>query len=325
MNKIAFVKRGNLLSVKINRNFHTAINNRTLNLARNINPMKMNRYLIVFLTLFAVSIQSCDEAQQGSDQKESKENQKPENDTGEEPEAANTSEFVIPGSVHIGELFKKAGLQYVPNVANDPANASSYNSKTEKLLNYGVYSADFTYAALNSQSNEAASYLNVLKTLGEEIGFAEVYADEEFLKRFESELEDEEKVVELMREIQERTDAFVDDNVVSSEALVIFTGAWIEGMYLGAKAANLSDREEISQRLLEQMTMLDNMLVGLNDLSRRVENLQPLVNDLEQLNMFFLSLPEVKESDRIRDVKINLADLKKIADYVTAIRTSITE
>ena len=285
----------------------------------------MNRYFILLLMLLSASFQSCDDGGQVSDQNAKKDVEKQDTTLEDEVENVKKSNFVIPGSVHIGEMFKKAGLKYVPDVANDPDNADLYNTKTKKLLNYGVYSADFTYAALNSQSNLAVSYLKVLKKLGDDVGFAEVYADKEFLNRFERDLEDEEKVVELMREIQERTDAFVDDNVVSSEALVIFTGAWIEGMYLGAKAADLGDRGEISQRLVEQMTMLDNMLVGLNDLSRRVEHLQPYVNDLEQLNMFFMSLPEVKEGSSIKDVNIKLTDLKKIADYIVAIRTSIVE
>lgn len=284
--------------------------------------MTLKKYFL-FLTAFCLlGFQSCDDL--GSDQKQ-RDSEPVESIDDEASDTEVESKFVIPGSVQVGEMFKKAGLKYVKGIGNDPENVSKYNTKSEKLLNYGVYSADFTYSALNEQNNDATKYLNALKTLGDDLGYSEVFGDEEFINRFTEGFETEEEANAFLREVQERTDDFIDENAYASEALVIFTGAWIEGMYLGAKAADLGDREEISMRLVEQMTLLDDMLPELEALAKRIDDLQPLVNDLQQLNMYFISLPEVKEAKNVRDISIKLGDLKKIADYIFAIRSSIIE
>ncbi len=284
--------------------------------------MTVKKYFLFLAAISFLGLQSCDDL--GSDQKE-EESEAVEKGGDESADEGVESKFVIPGSVQVGEMFKKAGLKYVKGIGNSPENVTKYNTKSEKLLNYGVYSADFTYSALNEQNNDATKYLNALKTLGDDLGYSEVFADEDFINRFTEGFETKEEANTFLREVQERTDDFIDENAYSSEALVIFTGAWIEGMYLGAKAADLGDREEISMRLVEQMTLLEDMLPQLELLSKRIEDLQPLVNDLQQLNMYFTSLPEVKEAKTIRDINIKLGDLKKIADYIFAIRNSIIE
>lgn len=233
--------------------------------------------------------------------------------------------FILPSTVQMGQLFESAGLKYMKGVGHDPAKVDSYNTKTKRLLNYGIYSTDLSYTVLNNQNDQATSYFKAVNKLANQIGFAEVFDMENMSTQFEKSLGDRDKIIDLLLEIQERTDNFIDDNELRNEALVAFAGAWVEGMYLGIKTSEVKDNHTLTLRLLEQMTILDNLLKGLKPLATKNNEINELYEKLNELNTTYKEIDVIKdESISISDLEVTYSDLKGISDRVIAIRKWMT-
>lgn len=231
--------------------------------------------------------------------------------------------FLLPSTVQIAALFKDAGLKYVSNITNPVSRVSDYSTRSKRLLNYGVYSTDLTYCALNNQSQQAVEYLKAVEELSQSIGFSEIFEGSDLLQRFESNLGNPDSLELIMVEIQENTDFFVEDNNRKLEALVVFIGGWVEGMYIGVKASKELDKGEISNRVVEQMAILDNLLSGLDYLQARVPELTPLHDQLVELHTAYES--SIDENEDGSRAKMGYAELSKLAKRIENIRTEIIQ
>ena len=235
----------------------------------------------------------------------------------------NEINFILPSTVQIGQIFRNAGLRYVDGITNSTNNLQNYNTKTSKMLAYGMYSTDLSYCVLNNQSQEALMYLNALEKISNDIGFSDVYKSKDLFDRFEKNLGINDSIIEIMIEIQERTDYFVEDYQMDNEALVVFVGAWVEGMFIGVKATNELNKKAISMRLIEQMSILDNLLLGLEKQKKNKE-LTSIYKQLKDLKSFFDNIEEVKDLDNsITDLEISFSNLTWIAESISSLRTEM--
>ena len=249
------------------------------------------------------------------------------NEMADEGDEEMVESFYLPSALQIGSIFQKSGLNYVPGVTNPTESSSKYESKTSKILNFGVYSADLAYIVLNGQSQDAMNYLRTVKGLSDEIGFGSVFDSEDLLKRFESNLGDKDSIINVMIDIQARTDMFVDDNNLQDVTYIIFAGAWVEGMYIGVKATDHTKTHEVSGRLVEQMTILDNLVKALRSNKNQTEEVQALTKELIKLEKFFNQLEENKNSQNIasfKDYKLSPEHLEELSSTIINLRNSIT-
>lgn len=248
------------------------------------------------------------------------------NEMAESGEEEMVETFYLPSALQIGSIFQKSGLQYIKGIANPTTNVESYVTQTSKILNFGVYSADLAYIVLNGQSQDAVNYLKVVADLSDKIGFGTVFESRDLMQRFESNLSNKDSVINVMIDIQARTDLFVDDNNLQDVTYMIFAGAWIEGMYLGVKAADMSNQHGISGRLVEQMTILDNLNKALRSNKNESDELKDLRKKLSKLELFFNTLEENKNAQNVttfKDYKLSEEHLKELSNSIIEIRKSI--
>jgi hypothetical protein len=130
-----------------------------------------------------------------------------------------------------------------------------------------------------------------------------------------------------MIDIQARTDMFVDDNNLQDVTYIIFAGAWVEGMYIGVKATDHTKTHEVSGRLVEQMTILDNLVKALRSNKNQTEEVAELTKELMKLEKFFNQLEENKKSQNIasfKDYKLSPEHLEELSSTIIKLRNSIT-
>ena len=250
------------------------------------------------------------------------------NEMSEEGENREPESFYLPSALQIGSIFQKSGLSYIKGLTNPASNEQQYITKGQKILNFGVYSADLAYIVLNGQSQDATAYLKTIKSLSDKIGFGAVFESEDLMKRFQSSLGNQDSIINVMIDIQMQTDMFVDENNLQDVTHIIFAGAWIEGMYLGVKASNTGNQHVISGRLVEQMTILDNLVKALRSNNNQTDDIEQLTKDLNKLDKFFMRLEENKNSQNIasfRDYKISKAHMDELSIIITELRTRITK
>tara|TARA_B100000795_G_scaffold82181_2_gene59454 strand:+ start:34873 stop:35742 length:870 start_codon:yes stop_codon:yes gene_type:complete len=288
----------------------------------------MDKKIITALFISTMILTSCgeDSTQQVSQEEQAQDdllNEMAEEGEDKEPEA-----FYLPSALQIGSIFQKSGLSYIERLTNSPSNQEQYITKSQKILNFGVYSADLAYIILNGQSQDATAYLKTIKSLSDKIGFGAVFESEELLNRFQNSLGNEDSILNVMIDIQMQTDMFVDENNLQEVTHIIFAGAWIEGMYLGVKASNSNNQHMISGRLVEQMTVLDNLVKALRSNNNQTEDIEQLTKDLNKLDKFFIRLEENKNSQKIasfKDYKISKEHLEELSIMIIELRNRITK
>jgi hypothetical protein len=196
-------------------------------------------------------------------------------------------DFLIPSALQISTIFQNSGLTYVEGLTNDPANVSNYVSKYSKMLNFGSYTADMFYSVLNDQSQMSIEYLRSIRQLSEETGMSSIFNTGPIFERFEQNIGDRDSVINIMLEFQEKTDIYIAENGEEHNAMTIFTGAWIEGMYIGFDGLQNKPTEELKGRLIEQMSILPNLIKGVDYQPNQTDESAKLKEHLVGIQTYF--------------------------------------
>ena len=245
----------------------------------------------------------------------------------ESSEQVEQTQYFLPSALQIGSVFQKSGLKYYEGIVNSPLNVEKYDTKNSMLLNFGGYSADLAYCVLNGQNQIALNQMKALRGLAEGIGMSSIFNSESLFNKFENNLGNQDSVIEVMVQIQENIDMFIDDNNMQSMANIMFAGAWIEGMYIGVKATSNEEETQITGRLIEQMVILDNLVKAISSVENKSGNLEEIEKSLISLRDYFNNLEEIKGKQNInyKEVEIGIDKLKEIANRVVKMRNSIVE
>ena len=262
---------------------------------------------------------------------ESPTSQKPEKhkETTEEvdvmPEIEDDEEMavVFPSAIEIMDVFKSAGLKYLDDVTNGLDRAKEYGSTFQKSIGVGIYTTDLAYSVLNNQNQKAIDYMDAVTNLSEDIGIVVVSANDDIAKRFEASLGDNDAVFDVMTEIQELTDDYLEVNDMGDEGALIFSGAWLEGMYIGVKANDDYSKSKVSQRVAEQMRILDNLLKVLKKSKNQSAEVKEYLAKLESLNTYYYSLDEVSSNEYGFNLNLSVEQLKEIAGRIVELRNSL--
>lgn len=201
---------------------------------------------------------------------------------------------ILPNLLEIGATIKNAGLKYIPGLTNPISDANQYNTAFDKDINLGIYFADLSYCTLNKQNQMATSYLQAVKTIADGIGIGQVFGSNSFAQRYQGNLDNEDSLAAIVADLQVKTDNLLRVNLQNNMRAVIYSGAWIENMYIGAKVNANSKNSDADFQVMEQMTLLDNILKVLNKYKSADQHLQDLYTDLKQIADAYHSFDEVK-------------------------------
>lgn len=245
-----------------------------------------------------------------------------EEEVSQEEEA---TQYFLPSALQIGSVFQKSGLKYYEGIVNSPLSVDKYDTKNSMLLNFGAYSADLAYCVLNGQNQVALNQMKALRQLAKGIGMNSIFDSEAMFSKFENNLGNQDSVIEVMIQIQENIDMFIDDNNMQSMANIIFAGAWIEGMYIGVKATSNEEEAQVTSRLIEQMVILDNLVKALSTVENKTGSLVDIENSLKDLHQYFNNLEEIKGKQNLnyKEVTLEVNKLKEIANRIVKMRTAI--
>lgn len=203
-------------------------------------------------------------------------------------------DYQLPSPLQVASIFKNSGLAYNKGAISDPETEELYTDEMKQMLNFGIYSADMAYCVLNEQSNEARKYLEVITNLAERIGMEAVFENKDLMDRFDKNIGDKDSIEILMLDIHERTEIYMDENDMQHQQAIHFAGAWTEGMYLGVyDFEHSSDKEDVGAKIAEQMSILQNIIKGLNDPKNAGLDLAWLISDMTKIQEKFDSFQTV--------------------------------
>ncbi len=289
--------------------------------------MKLN-YVIIAAAICGLSFQSCSETAT-ADEKKTPENTVKEKENLGEDEDQEKFTFVPPSPLQIASIFNKAGLIYDANLPNKVENISNYTNKFKQSLNFGVYSSDLAYSVKNEKYDEASKYLKALKDLSGKIGLETVFASEDLIERFNSNVGNQDSIIDILIFVQENTDDYIAQNGKVDLSVVYYSGAWVEGMYFGAVSVKgKSDNSEIGALISEQMTIARSIVKGLNSLEDKDVDSDDMANSIQEIiDMFdnFESVKALGEDAAYFDIYLTEAEVTQITNAIIELRNSIVE
>ncbi len=202
--------------------------------------------------------------------------------------------YSLPSPLQIASIFKKSGLKYKAGVTSDQTDPAKYTSNLNKALNLGVYSADLSYAVLNKQNQEAMTYMKLSRQLADNLGMGTVFDQGNLSKRFEKNLSNEDSLAYIIAELQMVTDMYLDENDQQQITSIVFSGAWIESMYIGSKVYEKGKDKSLNSKLAEQMTILGSIINALKAEEKKDPAITELIAELTAIKAIYDELPSVK-------------------------------
>ncbi|HRP52757.1 MAG TPA: hypothetical protein PLI97_04550 [Fluviicola sp.] len=237
------------------------------------------------------------------------------------------NDYVLPQPITLANAFKEAGLKFQDGKANPTSKVDAYSMKIDQLLNLGVYSTELAYCAINGKAQEAREYLSVIQKLGGKVGLESVFSDKELIEKFDKELSNPEQLEDLIYDIQDRTDVYMENNDLKYLGDIQFAGAWIEGMYLGIDQTK--ERLEVGKTLVEQMSLLKNILKGFKSHPAQEDvRLKEIIGLYEKILTTYQGLESVKKvgnNINVETPKLTEDEFAALANKVVAARNNVVK
>jgi hypothetical protein len=229
--------------------------------------------------------------------------------------------YSLPSPLQIASIFKKSGLKYKGGITSTLQDPAKYTTNLSKAINLGVYSADLSYSVLNKQNQEAMNYMKLSRQLADNLGMGSVFEQGNLSGRFEKNLSNEDSLAYIIAELQMVTDMYLDENDQQQITSIVFSGAWIESMYIGSKVYEKGKDKSLNNKLAEQMTILGSIINALKAEEKKDAAITGLIADLQSVKDIYDSLPSVKNNPEATDdmeKELTLTD-----DEVTQLTTKI--
>ncbi len=226
--------------------------------------------------------------------------------------------FIIPSPLALYNSFNSIAASGNLQLLNHTDSLDKYTNKSIQLLNFGIYSTDLAHCVINRQQQEVADYLLAIEELADRIGIGSSFDNSEIREKLDTNLGDKEKLEDLLFEIHDKSQEYLEDNELRFMASVQFCGAWIEGVYLGLTFNDSSTNIEwLSEVLNSQMTLLDNCMLVLADYPNDDEHITRLNIELLELQKLHAQFTTI-DSETLTTTQVN-----QIKKKISAIRNSI--
>ena len=230
-------------------------------------------------------------------------------------------EFVPPSTLQVASIFKKAGLIYNAKLTNSRKKVEDYSSKFEQSLAFGIYSSDLTYSVVHEKYDQAADFLKTLRILGNKIGLETVFNSEDLIERFDRNIGIQDSIIDILIYVQDNTDKYIEENGKVDLSVIYYTGAWVEGMYLGANTIMEDENRKTGVLISEQMTIAEILLEGLEHIKGKDDEILDLIDTIRDLVSTFHELESVKN---IRN-QVDYVDFSLSKEEASLISSKIIE
>lgn len=239
-------------------------------------------------------------------------------------------EVVLPSSMRIAGIFKRSGLKFIETSLNPLENVKNYKTTFVKALNLGVYSADMAYCLLNKQYALSKNYLKGSKDIGGELGLNSAFEANNLAKRFESNMNmgKDDSLLSIISDLQLETDVVLEKSNNQHISTIIFTGAWVETLFSAAQVYK-SGEANIVPAIIEQVSLVDNILAVLEKQKNNDASISSLIENLNAIKSDFNSISALKDKDLdevdYTTAKFDKEEINKLCEKIIEIRSSIVK
>ncbi|MCZ2355390.1 MAG: hypothetical protein LC115_01670 [Bacteroidia bacterium] len=235
----------------------------------------------------------------------------------------------IPSPVEVNEVLAQTGSPFTPSLLNPTTNAKKYVTSSVVALNLGVYLGDLSYCNAHHKNQEVLEYFQATNRLCEELSIEQVI-DIKTIKQLDEKKQDNTALLELVTKIYEQTHTILEKNNRTGFALLIVTGAWLEGTHFNLRLLQQKTSPQLIKLLYGQYhsflhiyNLFEKYPETLPKTVATKETLTEIKNRLKQLfgeaNITSIdSLATIKTPE-----KFNVENLGEVAAKIQALRNQI--
>ncbi len=246
--------------------------------------------------------------------------------------------YDIPSPHEIPYLLQASGAEFNQSLLNNRKKADSYLARNDKAaLNLGVYATDIGYLSSYDKTQEAIDYLNVVKTLGDNLGVIGSF-DAEMLNKFEANISNKDSLATLIDRSVQKTSSYLRDDNRSKLAAMIITGGFVEGLYISTGVIktypkNLLPDDQRNLILTPLMRVILEQKKSVGELVRMLSTIDQsepvagIVTDLHALEAGYraLNIEEQIKNNKTATLVLSDKNLEEITKIVAKLRTSIVD
>jgi peptidoglycan hydrolase CwlO-like protein len=134
----------------------------------------------------------------------------------------------------------------------------------------------------------------------------------------------------IIGDIQYQTDLQLQAGGQTEMYGIIFSGAWIEAMYIGAQVYKKEGNDNVVLALLEQMAVLKSILEELNSYDTQDADLKAWIADLSALQTVVDAMPSIKKLNEnpdleFKDVKPTAEEMAPVIQKIEELRAAIVK
>ncbi len=195
--------------------------------------------------------------------------------------------YLFPSPTEMLSVIDMFEMSFDGSLLNPVERADQYLGTKMKTQALGIYMTDLAYSALFGRHEETLDYLEVAKSLAEEIQINEA-VDEEMIKKAQDNIEFLDSLYTISNDAFINILHFCERNERSNTVVMISAGAFIESLYL---AANMIDSyltaDASLQHLADQKFAIDNFMVFAKSLDSDDPGVISTIEGLEKIKSIY--------------------------------------
>jgi hypothetical protein len=99
----------------------------------------------------------------------------------------------------------------------------------------------------------------------------------------------------VIADIQMDLDSYLDENGLSQNSILIFSGAWVESMYIGLRSITAKPNPKLASRLIEQKKIINNLVKVLE--ADETQYMSDIVSMVNKVNKHFDKFEGIEDLD----------------------------
>lgn len=192
-----------------------------------------------------------------------------------------------PSPMETARIVQKTGAQFDEKNLHSAMAAGNYVTSDKQAINLGIYGADLSYATIFEENAISISYLDVVKSLANELGIGDVLGDD-MIERAEANRTRQDSLVSIVSEAFFEMNQKLKANGQEDLSGMLVASGWLESMYLATRYTDKAN-EDLKKRIAEQKMVMEDVMVLVKsynqspELASLIAAMQPVVDAFNEV------------------------------------------
>lgn len=192
-----------------------------------------------------------------------------------------------PSPAEMLSVIDVAELSFDVGLLNPPGNMDNYLDTKSQTISLGVYISDLAYAALFGRHEETLDYLDVVRTMAEQIRVTGAI-DDELIENARNNVEYLDSLFNISNEAFINMLFFCERNDRPNTVIMLSAGAFIESLFLAVNLAGDNGQADyILQHLADQKYALDNLMMFAESMKDQDPNVAAVIEDMKPIKEIY--------------------------------------